>query len=113
MLQFRQADQRPGTPLFAKLKREFAARCAAEEQEKQQRLAAAVASKRAPIPKVLQRAWDVLLISFILMKQIFNSIDSGSVAALDLACLDLKNGHIATPFLSMKHCVRGCRHFHD
>ena len=50
--QFRVAEQRPGTPLYERLQRQFRERCAAEEAEKQRRLAALVKEKRAPIPKV-------------------------------------------------------------
>lgn len=45
--QFRLAQQRPGTPLYEKLSREFEARCRAEEEESQRRYEEAAAAKRA------------------------------------------------------------------
>ncbi len=54
--QFHAADARPGTPLYEKLEREFEVRCRAEDAEKWQKAEAALAAKRAPIPKVRRKS---------------------------------------------------------
>jgi hypothetical protein len=46
-VQFRLAEQRPGTPLYQKLARDFEARCRADEEETQRKYEEAAAAKRA------------------------------------------------------------------
>lgn len=54
-MQFRLAEQRPGTPLYEKLSREFEARCRAAEKDSRRKYEEASAAKRAfVIPKVMQ-----------------------------------------------------------
>ena len=45
--QFRLAEQRPGTPLYQKLARDFEARCRADEEETRRKYEEAAAAKRA------------------------------------------------------------------
>lgn len=46
-VQFRLAEQRPGTPLYQKLARDFEARCRADEEETRRKYEEAAAAKRA------------------------------------------------------------------
>jgi hypothetical protein len=45
-VQFRLAEQRPGTPLYQKLARDFEARCRADEEETRRKYEEAAAAKR-------------------------------------------------------------------